>query len=91
MSLLLDPVNFRTVQSNFDIEYKTMNIILNKIDKDTKKGIKGVTFKFETLDGKELGKYVTGENGEIQLDVQKDLKIFKEQKIKVTEIAVPDN
>lgn len=91
MSLLLDPVNFRTVQSNFDIEYKTMNITLNKIDKDTKKGIKGVTFKFETLDGKELGKYVTGENGVIQLDVQKDLKLFKEQKIKVTEIAVPDN
>lgn len=91
MSLLLDPVNFRTVQSNFDIEYKTMNLTLNKIDKDTKKGIKGVTFKFETLDGKELGKYVTGENGVIQLDVQKDLKLFKEQKIKVTEIAVPDN
>lgn len=91
MSLLLDPVNFRTVQSNFDIEYKTMNITLNKIDKDTKKGIKGVTFKFETLDGEELGKYVTGENGVIQLDVQKDLKLFKEQKIKVTEIAVPNN
>ena len=91
IGLLLDPVNFRTVQSNFDIEYKTMNITLNKIDKDTKEGIKGVTFKFETLDGEELGKYVTGENGIIQLDVQKDLKLFKEQKIKVTEIAVPDN
>ena len=91
IGLLLDPVNFRTVQSNFDIEYKTMNITLKKIDKDTKEGIKGVTFKFETLDGEELGKYVTGENGIIQLDVQKDLKLFKEQKIKVTEIAVPDN
>lgn len=91
MGLLLDPVNFRTVQSNFDVEYKTMNITLNKIDKDTKEGIKGVTFKFETLDGKELGKYITGENGIIQLDVQRDLKLFKEQKIKVTEIEVPDN
>jgi len=91
MGLLLDPVNIRTIESQFDIEYKTMNITLNKIDKDTKKGIKGVTFKFETLDGKELGKYVTGENGVIQLDVQKDLELFKEQKIKVTEIAVPDN
>ena len=91
MGLLLEPVNFSSVQSNFDVEYKTMNITLNKIDKDTKKGINGVTFKFETLDGKELGRYTTGENGVIELDVQKDLKIFKEQKIKVTEIAVPDN
>lgn len=91
MGLLLEPVNFSSVQSNFDVEYKTMNITLNKIDKDTKKGINGVTFKFETLDGKELGRYITGENGVIELDVQKDLKIFKEQKIKVTEIAVHDN
>lgn len=91
MGLLLEPVNFSSVQSNLDVEYKTMNITLNKIDKDTKKGINGVTFKFETLDGKELGRYTTGENGVIELDVQKDLKIFKEQKIKVTEIAVPDN
>lgn len=91
VGLLLDPVNFRTVQSNFDVEYQTMNITLNKIDKDTKKGIKGVTFKFETLDGKELGKYVTDENGVIKLDVQKDLRLYLEQKIKVTEIAVPDN
>ena len=91
MGLLLDPVKFSSVQSNFDVEYKTMNITLNKIDKDNKKGIKGVTFKFETLDGKELGRYTTGENGAIELDVQKHLKIFKEQKIKVTEIAVPDN
>ncbi len=91
MALLLDPVNIRTVQSNFDIEYKTMNITLNKVDKDTKKGVKGVTFKFETLDGKDLGNYITGENGVIQLDVQKDLKLFKEQQIKVTEIAVPEN
>ena len=91
MALLLDPVNIRTVQSNFDVEYKTMNITLNKVDKDTKKGVKGVTFKFETLDGKDLGNYVTGENGVIQLDVQKDLKLFKEQQIKVTEIAVPEN
>lgn len=91
MALLLDPVNIRTVQSNFDVEYKTMNITLNKVDKDTKKGVKGVTFKFETLDGKDLGSYVTGENGVIQLDVQKDLKLFKEQQIKVTEIAVPEN
>lgn len=91
MGLLLEPVNFSSVQSNFDVEYKTMNITLNKIDKDTKKGINGVTFKFETLDGKELGRYITGENGVIELDVQKDSKIFKEQKIKVTEIAVPDN
>lgn len=91
VGLLLEPVNFRTVQSNFDVEYKTMNITLNKIDKDTKKGLKGVTFKFETLDGKELGKYVTDENVVIKLDVQKDLKLYSEQKIKVIEIEVPDN
>lgn len=42
MGLLLEPVNFSSVQSNFDVEYKTMNITLNKIDKDTKKVLMGL-------------------------------------------------
>lgn len=91
MGLLLDPVNFRTVQDRFTVKYKTSKININKIDKDTKIGIKGVTFRFENLAGDNLGEYTTNENGIIELDAQKDLKILNEQKIKVTEIAVPDN
>ena len=48
-------------------------------------------FKFETLTGENLGEYITNEKGTIELDVQKDLNILKEQKIKVTEIEVPGN
>ena len=77
MGLLLDPVNFRNVQDKFIVNYKTFNIILNKIDKDTGLGVEGVTFRFETLDGINLGEYTTGKNGIIELDVQKDFKIFK--------------
>lgn len=91
MGLLLDPVNFRNIQDKFIVNYKTFNVILNKVDKDTGLRVEGVTFRFETLDGINLGEYTTGKNGVIELDVQKDLKIFKEQKIKVTEIKVPDN
>lgn len=91
MGLILDPVNFRNVQDRFAVEYKTSKINLQKVDKDTKEPVSNVKFRFETLDGENLGEYITNENGIIELDVQKDLNILKEQKIKVTEIEVPDN
>lgn len=91
MGLILDPVNFRNVQDRFTVEYKTSKINLQKVDKDTKEPVANVKFKFETLDGENLGEYITNEKGTIELDVQKDLNILKEQKIKVTEIEVPSN
>lgn len=91
MGLILDPVNFRNVQDRFTVEYKTSKINLQKVDKDTKEPVANVKFKFETLTGENLGEYITNEKGTIELDVQKDLNILKEQKIKVTEIEVPSN
>lgn len=91
MGLLLDPVNFRNVQDRFSVSYKATKINITKVDKDTGVLIAGVTFRFETLDGKNLGEFTTNENGVIDLDVQKNLNIVKEQQIKVTEIAVPSN
>lgn len=91
MGLILDPVNFRNVQDRFTVEYKTSKINLQKVDKETKEPVANVKFRFETLKGENLGEYITNENGIIELDVQKDLRILKEQKIKVTEIEVPDN
>ena len=89
--LLLDPVNFRTIQDNFDITYQTSNINIRKVDKDTKEGIEGVTFRFETMNGKNLGEFKTDKDGNLNIDVQKDLKIFNEQDLKVSEICAPDN
>lgn len=91
MGLILDPVNFRNVQDRFTVEYKTSKINLQKVDKDTKEPVANVKFKFETLTGENLGEYITNEKGTIELYVQKDLNILKEQKIKVTEIEVPSN
>ena len=91
MGLLLDPVNFRTIQDKFTVNYKTCKINIRKIDKDIKVGVAGVKFRFETLDGKNLGEYTTNSNGIIDIDVQKHLGILKEQKIKVTEISAPSN
>ncbi len=89
MGLLLDPVNFRTVQSQFKIDYTTENIIIEKLDRDTFKSIKGVTFRFEKLDGTSLGEFTTDDNGYIRVDVKKDLKLFTEQKIRVVEVKAP--
>ncbi len=91
VGLLLDPVNIKSIQDKFTVNYITSKIDIKKVDKDTGVGIKGVTFRFETLDGVNLGEYKTDDNGVIELDAQKDLKVLKEQQIKVTEIAVPDN
>lgn len=91
MGLLLDPVNLKSIQDRFTVEYKTSNIKLKKIDKDTGEPVANVKFRFETLEGENLGEFKTNDKGIIELDVQKDLNVFKEQQIKVTEIEVPDN
>ena len=91
IGLLLDPVNFRTVQDNFDVSYQTSKINLRKIDKDSKNGVEGVTFRFETMNGKNLGEFKTDKNGNLTIDVQKDLKLYSEQNIKVSEINAPSN
>ena len=91
IGLLLDPVNFRTVQDNFDVNYQTSKINLRKIDKDSKNGVEGVTFRFETMNGKNLGEFKTDKNGNLTIDVQKDLKLHSEQDIKVSEINAPSN
>lgn len=90
MALLLNPVSYKNIQDNINIEYESAKINIKKVDKDTGIGIEGVTFRFETLTGENLGTYTTGKDGIIELDAEKDLKIFKEEQIKVTEIAVPD-
>lgn len=91
LGLLLDPVNFKNVQDKINVSYTTSKISITKLNKDTNERVAGVTFKFETLDGKNLGEYTTDSNGLIELDFQKDLNILQEQKIKITEIKVPDN
>ena len=90
MGLLLNPVNINNISESFDVSYQGANIEIKKVDKDTGKGISGVKFKFETLEGELIGEYITGENGIIKLDAEKDLKLLGEQKIKVTEIQVPE-
>ena len=91
MALTLDPVNLKSVQDRFTVKYRTTKIKLKKIDNYTKAPISNVKFRFETLDGKNLGDFTTNDKGIIELDVQKDLNIFQEQKIKVTEIETPNN
>lgn len=91
MGLMLYPVNFRNVQDRINVKYITSKINLTKVDKDTGKGIAGVTFLFETLNGKNHGEFITNANGIIELDVQKNPNILSEKKIKVTEIKAPEN
>ena len=91
IGLLLDPVNIKNIQDKLTVNYKTYNINIRKIDKDNSSRIAGVTFRFQDMNGNNLGDFTTNSNGEINVDVQKDLGIITEKQIKVTEISAPSN
>lgn len=56
-----------TVTGDNTITDKPTTVIITKIDKDTLKALEGVEFEFFDGNGKSIGKYVTDENGQINL------------------------
>lgn len=56
-----------TVTGDNTITDKPTTVIITKIDKDTLEALEGVEFEFFDENGKSIGKYVTDENGQINL------------------------
>lgn len=91
MALMLNPIGVGTINSSFDIKYQPLEIKIKKVDYDDNNIlIPNVKFRISSVSSnKVLGEYITNKKGEIILDIQKDLKIYNEDKIKIEEIEVP--
>lgn len=91
MALMLNPVSVGSLDSGFDVKYKPFIMKIKKIDYDDNSIVlPNVKFRISSVDSNEvLGEYITNDKGEIVFDVQKDFKIYNEQKVKIEEIEVP--
>ena len=92
VALALKPI--KNIEENLNISIKYIPSILKivKVDKDDN-NIKIPNVKFKIYDKnseKLLGEYVTDKNGEVVVDLQKDLDIFLDTDIIVEEVEVPD-
>ncbi len=90
LSLTLEPVKLKSsyIGGNFN-EVKTNLSIIKKDAEDESIHIPNVKFSIYDLNDKLIGSFTTNEDGKIYLDVEKDLKIFKNTKVKVKEEEVP--
>ncbi len=90
MSLSLEPIK----KTDQDIKFKleTLKTKLEILKKDAEDGnilIPNVKFNIYDLDNKLLGTFITDSYGKINIDVESNLKIFKNSKIKIEEVEVP--
>lgn len=90
VSLTLQPIEVSNIKLNFDFKNITTHLIIFKKDaKDNNINIPNV--KFQIYDDKSnlLGEYLTDKDGKIDLELEKDLKIFCNQNLKVKEVQTP--
>lgn len=90
-ALTLKPLKTNVVKMENKLEYIPTYLKIVKVDKEDE-NIKLKNAKFSIFlksTGMPLGEYTTDENGEINLDVSKDLRIFKSEELKLKEIEVP--
>ena len=90
LSLSLEPIKLKNTFIIGSInEVKTNLSIVKKDAKDENIVIPNVKFNIYDLDNKFIGSYITDKAGKIYLDVEKDLDIFKNIKVKIQEVEVP--
>lgn len=90
LSLTLEPIKLKNTFISGSInEVKTNLSIVKKDAKDENIVIPNVKFNIYDLDDKFIGSYITDKDGKIYLDVEKDLNIFKNIKLKIQEVEVP--
>lgn len=70
--------------TNLNIDAHTSELLITKIDSETKNPLPNVTFKITDKDGKELGEYTTDETGIIEIQG------LKPGLVKIKEIKVDD-
>lgn len=90
VSLTLEPVTTSSNALNFKYnKVSTKLVILKKDADDSSINISNVKFQILDKDDKVIGEYITDKNGKINLELEKDLKIFENTKLKIKEVEVP--
>lgn len=91
LALMLKDMKSENIGYTFTIPYYPTEIILKKVCKEEKeKNIANVKFRIYQEDNSQLlGEFITDENGEIYINVEKQLGIFTNKKIRIEEIETP--
>lgn len=90
VSLTLEPIKEKIYNLHFEEEgIKTKLQIIKKDAKDNNIVIPNVKFNIYDMSDKLIGTFITDKNGIIDIEVEKDLKIYNDKKIKIQEIEVP--
>lgn len=90
LSLTLYPIKEKITNLNFKTEsIKTKLIVIKKDAKDNNIVIPNVKFNIYDVNDVFIGDFVTDSNGIIDINIEKDLNIYNDTKIKIKEVNVP--
>lgn len=90
LSLTLEPIKENNINLISEVKEVKTKLTITKKDADNE-NICIPNVKFDIYDSQDniLGSFVTDKDGKINIDVEKDLKIYKNSKIKIKEVDVP--
>lgn len=90
VSLTLLPVNYKNMSLSFNEKGVITKLIITKKDKTNDNVfIPNVKFSVYDINNQLLGNYVTDDKGKINIDIESDLKIFKDTTLVIKETEVP--
>ena len=90
LSLTLEPIKENNINLVSEVKEVKTKVTITKKDADNE-NICIQNVKFDIYDSQDniLGSFVTDKDGKINIDVEKDLKVYKNSKIKIKEVDVP--
>lgn len=90
LSLTLEPIKENNINLISEVKEVKTKLTITKKDADNE-NICIPNVKFDIYDSQDniLGSFVTDKDGKINIDVEKDLKVYKNSKIKIKEMEVP--
>lgn len=90
LSLTLEPIKENNINLISEVKEVKTKLTITKKDADNE-NICIPNVKFNIYDSQDniLGSFVTDKDGKINIDVEKDLKVYKNLKIKIKEVEVP--
>lgn len=90
VTLTLQPIKTNENDIPFKFSNIKTSIVISKVDASDKSiNIPNVKFNIYDLNDKLLGTFVTNNEGKINIELEKDLKLYKNSKIKIKEVEVP--
>lgn len=90
LSLTLEPIKENNINLVGEVKEVKTKLTITKKDADNE-NICIPNVKFDIYDSQDniLGSFVTDKDGKINIDVEKDLKVYKNSKIKIKEMEAP--